>query len=105
MRYGRLRRRVASAERRFERSLARTQSDWDALVQGTQRSMTPLRVVIGGFVSGFLLGVSAPLSRLGGGMRVLQIAERVLTLLGSLAVVEAAEEVADTAETQRQQQA
>jgi hypothetical protein len=97
--YSALCRRVEAAEREFEASVATARSDWSALKDDTKAAMTPTRIVVGGFLSGFLLGLSAPLARIGGSARVVQFASSMLSLLGSLQAREAAAQAQDAAET------
>lgn len=99
MSYRALRTRTEAAERAFEQSLAQVENEWGDLKQTTRASMTPLRILVSGAVAGALTGVAAPLSRIGGSARLVQLASSIATLLGVFEARQAADEASVAAET------
>lgn len=94
-----MRTRADAAERAFEQSLAQVEDDWGDLKDTTRASMTPLRILATGALAGGLTAFTAPLSRLGGGARLMQLASSIATLLGVFEAKEAADEASVAAET------
>jgi hypothetical protein len=96
--YKAMRTRADAAERAFEQSLAQVEDDWGDLKTTTRASMTPLRILASGAIAGALTAFAAPLSRLGGGARLMQLASSVATLLGVFEAKEAADEASAAAD-------
>lgn len=97
MSYRALRRRVRAAELALHQRVDETQADWQRLSEHTRRAATPLRIVGAGFVSGLLIGFTAPLARVGASPRLLQFVTQLASLIGALQVQQAAEEATDAA--------
>ncbi len=79
-----LRARVIAAEARATASLQHNAAAWRAVRDNARRSLTPARLLGAGFVSGLLLGISEPLARLTQGTRFVELATRLVSLVGSV---------------------
>jgi hypothetical protein len=99
MSYKAMRTRADAAERAFEQSLAQVEDDWGDLKDTTRASMTPLRILGTGVLAGAMTAFAAPLSRIGGSARLMQLASSIATLLGVFEAKEAAEEATAAADT------
>jgi hypothetical protein len=97
--YKAMRIRAEAAERAFEQSLAQVEDDWRDLKGTTRDSMTPLRILGSGVLAGWLTGIAAPLSRIQGGARLVQLASSLMTMFGAVEAREAAEEATEAADT------
>jgi hypothetical protein len=97
--YKAMRIRAEAAERAFEQSLAEVENDWRDLKDTTRDSMTPLRILGSGVLAGWLTGIAAPLSRVQGGARLVQLATSLMTMFGAVEAREAAEEATEAADT------
>lgn len=104
MRFELLRQRVERAERRVESSMDRAQVHRQEFGQAWRRGWSPGRIVIAGLVSGFLVGRSEPLSRVGGA-RWLQMLGTVSTMLASLQAAAASQEAGESADVAAQEAA
>ena len=104
MRFELLRQRVERAERRVESSMDRAQVHRQEFGQAWRRGWSPGRIVIAGLVSGFLVGRSEPLSRVGGA-RCLQMLGTVSTMLASLQAAAASQEAGESADVAAQEAA
>ena len=104
MRFELLRQRVERAERRVESSMDRAQVHRQEFGQAWRRGWSPGRIVIAGLVSGFLVGRSEPLSRVGG-TRWLQMLGTVSTMLASLQAAAASQEAGESADVAAQEAA
>jgi hypothetical protein len=93
------RRQTHAAERELERQLCALKQNWHDLQHQTQRSMTPARIICTGLGAGAIAALAAPISRLGGGARVVQLATTLFTLIGASQAQEAAETAEAAAET------
>ena len=79
-----LRARVRAAEARAAASLQHNAAAWSAVRDNARRSLTPARLLGAGFVSGLLLGIIEPLARLTQGTRFVELATRLVSLVGSV---------------------
>lgn len=104
MRFELLRQRVERAERRVESCMDRAQVHRQEFGQAWRRGWSPGRIVIAGLVSGFLVGRSEPLSRVGG-TRWLQMLGTVSTMLASLQAAAASQEAGESADVAAQEAA
>lgn len=108
MRFEQLKHRVARREQLLEGRLQQTSEQWHALTTTWRESWTPLRIVVAGLISGFVVGRSDPVHTLGklgalggSGTKILQL---VATLSGLFASAQAstaadqAEQAADKAD-------
>lgn len=89
-----MQRRVLAAERRVAERIASTQAQIQTLKSDTRTAVTPLRIVGGGFIGGFAMGLAAPMkhvARLANVPKLLQIATGVLGFVNALRVQQAAE--------------
>jgi hypothetical protein len=98
MSYKAMRIRADAAERAFEQSLAQVEDDWGDLKTTTRNSMTPLRIIGSGVLAGVVTGFAAPLSRIGGSARVVQLVSSLATMLGVFEAKEAADEASQAAD-------
>ena len=98
MRFELLRQRVQRAERRVEGSIERAAAERSLLSQAWRKAWSPGRIVVAGLVSGFLVGRSEPLTRVGGA-RWLQLIGTVSSMLASLRAAAASEEANESADT------
>lgn len=101
MRFEQLKHRVARREQLLEGRLQQTREQWQTLTTTWRDSWTPLRIVVAGLVSGFVVGRSDPVQTLGklgalggSGTKILQL---VTALSGLFAGVQASS-AADQAE-------
>lgn len=99
MSYKAMRTRAEAAERAFEQSLAQVEDDWRDLKGTTRDAMTPLRILGTGVLAGWLTGIAAPLSRIQGGARLVQLASSLMTMFGAVEAREAAAEASEAADT------
>ena len=91
---------VKRAEDLLEEHERRTVASYSHLKRVWREGWTPLRIVVAGAVSGFLVGRAEPLGAVGGA-RILQMVSAVSSLFASAQAsfaAEQAEEAADTAE-------
>jgi hypothetical protein len=96
--YRALRARVTAAERALAANLDDTRTRWSTLKRDAKHAATPLRIVLAGFVSGWLVGTAAPLAKLGASPRLLQFVSQLASLIGALHVQQAAGEASEAAE-------
>jgi len=101
MRFEQLKHRVARREQLLEGRLLQTREQWQTLTTTWRDSWTPLRIVVAGLISGFVVGRSDPVHTLGklgalggSGTKILQL---VATLSGLFASAQASS-AADQAE-------
>jgi hypothetical protein len=101
MRFEQLKQRVTRREQLLEGRLQQTRDQWQTLTTTWRESWTPLRIVVAGLISGFVVGRSDPVQTLGklgalggSGTKILQL---VATLSGLFASVQASS-AADQAE-------
>lgn len=95
MNHAALQRRVLAAERRVAEQFAATQAQYGGLKADAKSAVTPFRIVTAGFVGGFALGLTAPLSqvkKLANVPRLLQLATGVIGFVNALRVQQAAQE-------------
>ena len=100
MNFEALRRRVERAERLVEGRSEATRCQWQILKDAWRQGWTPLRIIVAGGVTGFLVGRSEPLRALTGA-RWLQMVGSVSSMIASLqaaAAATGAEEAAQSAE-------
>lgn len=100
MKHAALQRRVLAAERRVAEQLAATQTQVQALKADTRAAVTPLRIIVGGFIGGFALGLAAPfthVARLANVPRLMQLATGVIGFVNALRVQQAAEDTEQAA--------
>lgn len=102
MRFELLRQRVERAERRAEGCVDRAATERAALGEAWRRAWSPARIVVAGLLSGFLVGRSEPLSKVGGS-RWLQMLGTVSSMLASLRAAAASEDAGDSADVAAQQ--
>lgn len=96
MRFELLRQRVERAERRVESCMDRAQAHREEFKGAWRRGWSPGRIVLGGLLSGFLVGRAEPLSKVGG-TRWLQMLGTVSSLLASLQAAAASQEAGESA--------
>lgn len=99
MSYKAMRARTDAAERAFEQSLAEVENHWRDLKDTTRDSMTPLRILGSGVLAGWLIGIAAPLARIKGGTRLVELATSVMTMMGAVEAREAALHATEAADT------
>ncbi len=102
MRFGLLRQRVERAEQRVALRLEEARAQRAHFGMVWRRNWSPVRIVVAGALSGFLVGRAEPLSRLGG-MRVLQVLGTVSSLMASLRAAGAAEAAGGAAQEAAQE--
>lgn len=90
MKHSELQRRVLAAERRLAERLAESQGHVQALKHDARAAVTPVRIVLGGLLAGFALGLAAPLKRIASAPRLLQVATGILGFVNALRVQDAA---------------
>jgi len=101
MRFELLRHRVERAERRVAACSDRAEAHRHEFVDAWRRGWTPGRIVVAGFLSGFLVGRAEPLSRVGGA-RWLQVLGTLSTMFASLRAATASEEAGEAADAAAQ---
>jgi len=101
VRFELLRRRVERAERRVAACSDRAEAHRHEFVDAWRRGWTPGRIVVAGFLSGFLVGRAEPLSRVGGA-RWLQVLGTLSTMFASLRAATASEEAGEAADAAAQ---
>lgn len=100
MKHAALQRRVQAAERRLAEHIAMSKQQVASLRADAREAATPTRIVLGGAIGGFLLGLAAPLSRVGGVTslpKLLQVATGVVGFVNALRVQQAAEDTEQAA--------
>ena len=100
MKHADLQRRVLAAERRLAEHIAASRQQVASLRSDAREAVTPARIVLGGAIGGFMLGLAAPLSRLGGVTslpKLLQVATGVIGFVNALRVQQAAQETEQAA--------
>lgn len=90
MKHRELQRRVLAAERRLAERIAESQGHLQTLRQDAHAAVTPARIVFGGLLAGFALGLAAPLKRIASAPRLLQVATGILGFVNALRVQDAA---------------
>ena len=90
MKHSELQRRVLAAERRLAERLAESRGHVQTLRHDARVAVTPVRIVLGGLLAGFALGLAAPLKRIAGAPRLLQVATGILGFVNALRVQDAA---------------
>ncbi|MBB5209633.1 hypothetical protein [Chiayiivirga flava] len=94
MKHEALRRRVVAAELRVATQIDTVRAGARALRADTRAAVTPLRIVTGGFLGGFAIGLAAPMSqvaRLANVPKLLQLATGIVGFVNALRVQQAAE--------------
>ena len=99
MSYRILKRRVLQAERDFEVAIVRTEQSWTVMKRTLKFAMTPARILATGFGAGLVTGLTAPLAKLNGGTRLVQLLTSVIALVGATEAKDAAEEATQAADT------
>ncbi|MCG2605310.1 MAG: hypothetical protein KBO60_19830 [Achromobacter sp.] len=98
MNFDALQRRVERAERLVEGRSEEARGQWHILKDAWRQGWTPLRIVVAGGVTGFLVGRSEPLRALTGA-RWLQMVGSISGMIASLQAAAAAEQAEDAAES------
>lgn len=105
MNFEALKRRVAKHEMLVQGRMSQTQTQWRLLKTTWRDSWTPLRIVVAGVVSGFIVGRADPVRALGkigafsgGGAKVLQMISAVSGVFASLQAATAADKADNAAE-------
>jgi hypothetical protein len=101
MRFELLRQRVERAERRVSTCSDHAGAHRREFGEAWRRGWTPGRIVIAGFLSGFLVGRAEPLSRVGGA-RWLQMLGTLSTMFASLRAAAASADAGDAADAAAQ---
>lgn len=99
MTYKALKTRVEAAEDVLGRQIDQTQASWYRLRNVAGESFTPGRILGTGALTGFLVGFVAPWARMGGTLRIVELATSVASLIGALQAQAAAEEASDAADS------
>jgi hypothetical protein len=99
MSYKAVKTRVEVAEEALARQLDHTQASWYRLKHVAGEAFTPGRILGTGALTGFLVGFVAPWARMGGTMRIVELATSVANLVGALQAQAAAEEASDVADS------
>ena len=92
MKHRELQARVLAAERRLAERLAESRGLVQSLRHDARAAVTPTRIVLGGLLAGFALGLAAPLKRVANAPRLLQIATGIIGFVNALRVQQAAEQ-------------
>jgi hypothetical protein len=98
MNFEQLRARVERAESLVEGRSEVARCQWSILRQSWREGWTPLRIVVAGAVTGFLVGRSEPLKAMTGS-RWLQMIGSISAMITSLQAAAAAEQAEDAAES------
>ena len=101
MKHRELQRRVQAAERCLAERLAESRGHVASLKHDTREAVTPLRIIGGGLLGGFTMGLAAPLSRLGGIAslpKLLQLGTSVVSFVNAFRIQQAAEQTQEAAE-------
>lgn len=103
MKFERLKHRVERAEQLVEGRASQTRDHWQSLTTTWRDSWTPLRIVVAGLVSGFIVGRSDPMAALGklgglGGARWIQAISAISGLVASFQASAAADKAGDAAD-------
>ncbi|TKR29482.1 hypothetical protein FCE95_15165 [Luteimonas gilva] len=105
MKFEALKRRVAKREQVLEGRLLKTREHWQDFSTTWRESWTPLRIVMAGLISGFVVGRSDPMRALGklgafggGGAKVLQTITALSGLFASVQASTAADEAEHAAD-------
>lgn len=97
MRFELLLQRVTRAEQRVAACSDRAESSRREFGEAWRRGWSPTRIVVAGFLSGFLIGRAEPLSKVGGA-RWLQMLGTVSSMVASLRAATASEEAGASAD-------
>ena len=97
MRFEPLKQRVTRREQLLEGRLQQTRDQWQTLTTTWRESWTPLRIVVAGLVSGFLVGRARPL-RVASGGGVLQLVSALSSLFAGSSAQAAANEAEQAAD-------
>lgn len=92
MKHRELQRRVLAAERRLAERIAESQTQVQTLRSEARSAITPTRIVLGGAVTGFALGLAAPAKHIASLPRLFQVATGIIGFVNALRVQEAAEQ-------------
>lgn len=92
MKHHELQRRVLAAERRLAERLAESQGLVQALKTDAREAVTPVRIVLGGLVGGFVIGLAAPMKRIASLPRLLQAATGIIGFVNAMRMQDAAEQ-------------
>ncbi|KAF1723134.1 protein sip-5 [Pseudoxanthomonas wuyuanensis] len=98
MNFEALQRRVERAERLVEGRAEEARGQWQILKSAWRQGWTPLRIVVAGGVTGFLVGRSEPLRAMTGA-RWLQMVGSISGMIASLQAAAAAEQAEEAAES------
>lgn len=105
MKFEALKRRVAKREQVLEGRLLKTREHWQDFSTTWRESWTPLRIVVAGLISGFVVGRSDPMRALGklgafggGGAKVLQMVTALSGLFASVQASTAADQAEQAAD-------
>jgi len=98
MNFEALQRRVERAERLVEGRAGEARGQWQILKAAWRQGWTPLRIVVAGGVTGFLVGRSEPLRAMTGA-RWLQMVGSISGMIASLQAAAAAEQAEEAAES------
>lgn len=90
MKHRELQARVLAAERRLAERLAESRGLVQSLKDDTRDAVTPLRIVLGGLIGGFTLGLAAPMKRIASLPRLFQVATGLIGFVNAMRVQEAA---------------
>lgn len=104
MRFELLRQRVERAERRVAACSDRAENNRRDFGAAWRAGWSPTRIVVAGFLSGFLIGRAEPLSKVGGA-RWLQMLGTVSTMVASLRAAAASEDAGASADVAAEQAA
>lgn len=99
MSYKALKTRVEVAEEALATQIDQTQASWQRLKNIAGESFTPGRILGTGVLTGWLVGFVAPWARMGGTMRIVELATSVANLVGALQAQAAAEEASEVADS------
>lgn len=104
MRFELLRQRVERAEKRVAACSDRAESSRRGFGEAWRAGWSPTRIVVAGFLSGFLIGRAEPLSKVGGA-RWLQMLGTVSGMVASLRAAAASEDAGASADVAAEQAA
>ena len=105
MRFEQLKQRVTRREQLLEGRLQQTRDQWQTLTTTWRESWTPLRIVVAGLISGFVVGRSDPVQTLGklgalggNGTKILQLVTALSGLFASVQASSAADQAEHAAD-------
>lgn len=84
MKHRDLQRRVLAAERQLAERLAQVNTQAQTLRSESRAAVTPTRIVLGGLLAGFALGLAAPLKRIANAPRLMQVATGIFGFVNAL---------------------